>query len=637
MKETKVFQTESKQLLDLMINSIYSNKEIFLRELISNASDAIDKYKFLALTDSANHPTKDYHILISVDKAQRTITIEDNGIGMSKEEIEDNLGTIAKSGSKEFLEKYKEMKDAQDVGIIGQFGVGFYSSFMVAKAVEVISKPLNGEAHRFYSEGKESYDIEDANFDTDSGTKITLFLKEDTEGESYSAYMEEYRIANLVKKYSDYIRYPIQQDVYETPNENNDEDKPLEKKKEPVLVRKTLNSMVPLWKKSTREVTKEELEDFYKNKFDDQEKPLLSLHINVEGLLCYNALAFIPAHPPYNLYSENYEKGLALYSKSIFIQDKCKDLIPDYLKFVKGLVDSDDFPLNISREMLQSSPVMKKIAENIENKIVDKLKALKKDNEEDYEKFFKNYGDYIKFGIYSSYGFKKDLLADLLTFPHSASDKPIDLATYVENMQKKQEVIYYASGKSLAEIKLLPQLEKFKKKEIDVLFLDKEIDEFAIMTMFNYKEKQFKNIASESADDLTKEEKKEIEDLSANHRRFLDNVKEALKNRVDDVVFSAKLVDSPVCISTKEGMSLNMERVLEQQPNAPEEGAPKASRVLEINPNHPLFQTIADSNDEDTQKYASLLYDEALLLEGFDISDKRAFVENLNALMMKKN
>ncbi len=634
MKETKIFQTESKQLLDLMINSIYSNKEIFLRELISNASDALDKYKFLALTDSAHYPSKDYHILLSVDKAKRTITIEDNGIGMSKEEIETNLGTIAKSGSKEFLEKYKEMKDNQDVGIIGQFGVGFYSAFMVAQSVEVISKPLGGEAHRFYSEGKESYDIEDAELDMDSGTRITLHLKENTEGESYDAYMEEYRIASLVKKYSDYIRYPIQQDVYETPEGNDDENKPLEKK-EPVLVRKTLNSMVPLWKKSPREVTKEQLEEFYKNKFDDSEAPLLSLHLNVEGMLCYNALAFIPAHPPYNLYSENYEKGLALYSKSIFIQDKCKDLIPDYLKFVKGLVDSDDFPLNISREMLQTSPLMKKIAENIENKIVDKLKGMKKDDKENYEKFFKAYGDYIKFGIYSSYGFKKDLLADLLTFPHSASDEPIDLATYVENMQKKQEAIYYASGKSLAEIKMLPQLEKFKKKEIDVLFLDKEIDEFALMAMFNYKEKPFKNIASESADELSKEEKKEIEDLSATHRRFLDNVKEALKGRVDDVVFSAKLVDSPVCISTKDGMSLNMERVLEQQPNAQEE-APKATRVLEINPNHPLFQTIADSSDEEAQKYASLLYDEALLLEGFDISDKRAFVENLNALMMKK-
>ena len=635
MKETKIFQTESKQLLDLMINSIYSNKEIFLRELISNASDAIDKYKYLSLTDNAHYPSKDYAILIKTDKAARTITIEDNGIGMSKEDIEANLGTIAKSGSKEFLEKYKEAKNAEDFGIIGQFGVGFYSSFMVASAVEVISKPLGGEAHRFYSEGKESYDIEDAELDLDSGTRITLFLKEDVEGERFSDYLEDYRISNLVKKYSDYIRYPIQQDVYVTPEKNENEDQPLEEQK-PVLTRKTLNSMVPLWKKSTREVKKEELEEFYKNKFDDEDAPLLSLHLNVEGMLCYNALAFIPAHPPYNLYSENYEKGLALYSKSIFIQEKCKDLIPDYLKFVKGLVDSDDFPLNISREMLQSSPLMRKIAENIENKIVDKLKAMKKDDKENYEKFFKHYGDYIKFGIYSSYGMKKGLLEDLLTFHHSAGDESIDLATYVEQMKEKQEVIYYASGKSLEEIKLLPQLEAFKKKEIDVLLLDKEIDEFAIMAMYGYKEKAFKNIATESMDDLSEEEKKEIEDLSATHKRFLDNVKEALKGKVEDVIFSAKLVDSPVCISTKDGLSLNMERVLEQQPNVGEDGAPKAVRTLEINPNHPLFQTIADSNDEDAKKYASLLYDEALLLEGFDISDKRAFVENLNAIMMKK-
>lgn len=633
MKETKIFQTESKQLLDLMINSIYSNKEIFLRELISNASDALDKYKFLALTKSDSYPSKDYRILISVDKAKKTITIEDNGIGMSLEEIESNLGTIAKSGSKEFLEKYKEMKDAEDVGIIGQFGVGFYSSFMVAKAVEVITKPLNGEAHRFYSEGKESYDVEDAELDLDSGTRITLYLKDDTEGESYSAYLEEYRIANLVKKYSDYIRYPIQQDVYETPSQEEGSTK----KPEPVLVRKTLNSMIPLWKKSTKEVTKEQLEEFYKNRFDDQDAPLLSLHLNVEGMLCYNALAFIPAHAPYNLYSENYEKGLALYSKSIFIQDKCKDLIPDYLKFVKGLVDSDDFPLNISREMLQSSPIMRKIADNIENKIIDKLKGLKKDNKEDYDKFFKAYGDYIKFGIYSSYGFKKDLLADLLMFHHSASEEMIDLATYVEQMDKKQKDIYFASGKSLAEIRLLPQLEQFKAKGIDVLLLDKEIDEFAIMMMNNYSEKQFKNIATESVDTLTKKEKKELEDLAATHRRFLDNVKEALKGKVDDVVFSSKLVDSPVCISTKDGMSMNMQRVLSEQPNQEGEQAPSAVKVLEINPNHPLFQTISTCNDEETQKYATLLYDEALLLEGFDIEDKRSFVENLNNLMMKSH
>ncbi|MBO5528856.1 MAG: molecular chaperone HtpG [Bacilli bacterium] len=633
MKQEKKFETESQQLLDLMINSIYSEKEIFLRELLSNASDAIDKYRYLSLTESDKYPTKSHQIRIDVDKKARTISVTDDGIGMSLEDMEKNLGTIAKSGSKEFMSKIKDAKEKDDLSIIGQFGVGFYSAFMVGDSVEVLSKTLGGEAHRFYSEGKSTYTIEDTEFDQDSGTKVIVHLKKDTDDLKYSDYLETYRIENLVKKYSDYIRYPIKMLVTVSKQDRDDEDKPVDGKYHDEIEDKTLNSMIPLWKKSVNDVKQEELDEFYKSKFMDYEKPLLSLNVHVEGLYTYEALLFIPSRVPSNLYSESYEQGLSLYSKGIFIQDHYKDLIPDYLRFVKGLVDSDDFPLNVSREMLQKTPEMAKIAKNIENKIIAELKKTKKNDEEKYLKFFDMFGEHIKYGIYSSYGMKKEELQDLLLFHHLNDEKLISLEDYVKNMKKGQKDIYFATGKTLDEIKTLPQLESKKKDGVDVLLLDKNIDEFCIMAMVEYDKKTFKDVSSEK-DEVSKEKKEELDRLASENKRILDNIKEGLSGKVDDVVFSAKLVDSPVCITTKDGISMNAERVINEEPGQKENL--KSTKVLEINPDHELFKALADvSSDEQIKDYGSVLYDEAMLLQGYDIEDKAEFVKKLNSLLIK--
>ncbi len=637
MKEQKSFQTESKQLLDLMINSIYSNKEIFLREILSNASDAIDKYKYLSLTQPEKYPLRDHLIRIVVNKEERYIEVKDNGIGMNKEELETNLGTIAKSGSKEFLAQHKEELKDKDANIIGQFGVGFYSAFMVGKRIEVTTKKEGESAYRFSSDGVEMYEIEDID-SSEVGTSVRVYLKDDEEDIKYSEYLEYYKIESLVNKYSDYIRYPIKMEETHVEHEYDKDGKVIEGKDKTTVEDKTLNTMIPLWKKPKKDVTDEMLHEFFKNKFNGNEDPFLSLYVKAEGMYCYDALLFIPSHPPYDLYSENYEKGLALYTKGIFIQEKCKELIPDYLKFVKGLCDCDDFPLNISREILQKSPILTKIASNLENKIIDKLKEMKKEDRERYDKFFNTYGNYIKYGIYSSYGMKKDLLEDLLLFHSYKEDKLISLEEYVSSMDKDDKTIYYASGKSLNEIKLLPQLEKYKKNGKDVLLLDESIDEFTLISMFNYKEKEFKNIASESKEDLSKEEKDKIDSLTSEHKRTLDEIKKGLEGKVDDVIFSDKLVDSPVCISTRNGLSLNMERVLENQPGAKEdeENAPKAEKVLEINAEHDLFKAISSlKDDKEIQEYGALLYDEALLLEGYEVKDKNEFVKRLNDLMIK--
>ncbi len=564
MKEEKEFQTESKQLLNLMVNSIYTDKEIFLREILSNASDAIDKYKYLSLTSEGKYPQKDYQINIIVNKGERSIEIVDNGIGMTKDDIINNLGIIAKSGSKEFLEKAMEAKGKdkkQDVNIIGQFGVGFYSAFMVAKKVEVRTKNL----------------------------------KDDTEDEKFGEFLEDSKIEDLVKKYSDYIRYPIKMDVTTSKPKLDETGKEIEGKYQDVIENKTLNSMVPLWKKAKSAVTEEEMEKFYTSRFDDYEKPLISIFVKAEGLLSYNALLFVPGHAPYNLYSENYEKGIALYSKGIFIKEKCPELIPDFLKFVKGLVDSDDFSLNISREMLQNSPVMQKIAKNIENKLVSELLKLKKDDYEKYLKFFKIYGNHLKFGIYSSYGSKNEELKDLLVYNSLNDEKPIDLKSYLEAMKEDQKFIYFASGKNLESIKLLPQLEKFKKTGQNVLLMDESIDEFTIMMLREYSKKEFKNISDESSEELSKEEKDTIDSLTATNKRVLDGIKDALKDKVDEVGFSSNLVDSPVCIITKDGLSMNMEHVInEEQPGNNEEADKvKSKKILQINPNHDLFKAIS--------------------------------------------
>ena len=637
MIETKEFQTESKQLLNLMINSIYTNKEIFLRELISNASDAIDKYKYLQLTSEGKLNVKDYQIYLVVDKENRTLTIKDNGIGMSHDDLVNSLGTIASSGSKEFLKKYKEAKDSEDLNIIGQFGVGFYSAFMVASKIEVLTKTVDDKAYKFSSDGVKEYTIEEATKE-DTGTEITLYLKEDKDDENYSTFLEYYTLEDLVKKYSDYIRYPIKLDeVIKTPKKDEKGEEIKDEYDEKVET-KILNSMVPLWKKNKKDVTDEELEKFYKDKFSDYEKPFTSLFLNVDGIVKYNALIFIPSHAPYNLYSENYEKGLDLYSKGIFVKEKCKELVPDYLKFIKGLVDSDDFDLNISREMLQSSPLLRRIEDNIEKKILEKLKEIKNNDYNKYLDFFKTFGDHFKYAIYQSYGAKKEQLQDLLVFNSLLSETPISLKDYVSKMKENQKYIYYASGKSLDYIKMLPQIEKFKKDGIEVLLLDKKIDEFAIMMMRDYDKKEFKNVADEASNELSKEEKDNLDTLIAENKRILDDIKEGLNGKVDEVTFSTKLVDSPVCITTKNGLSLNMENTLNEE--ARENNFTddvKATKVLEINPHHELFKAIEaiKDNDDEVKLYGSILYDEALMLEGYEVEDKKEFIEKLNKLMIK--
>ncbi len=638
MKEIKEFQTESKQLLNLMINSIYSNKEIFLRELISNASDAIDKYKFLAFKSEGKYPQKDYQIELELSKKEKCISIRDNGIGMNKEAIEKNLGTIASSGTKEFLEKYKDFKDKKDIDLIGQFGVGFYSAFMVGKKIEVYTKTVDDKEYLFTSDGVDSYSIEEIDKPDlgESGTLIKIYLKDDEEEEKYSEYLEEYKIKSLVKRYSDFIRYPIKMEVTSYKPKLDKDGKEIKGESQEVKEIQTLNSMIPIWKKAKKDVTDEDLNNFYKSRFNDYEDPLISLFIKAEGAIEYNSLVFIPSHVPYNLYSANYEKGLALYAKGIFIEERNKELIPDFLKFTRGLVDSEDIPLNISREMIQKAPVLDKIANNIEKKIVDKLKEIKKDDYDKYLKFFKVYGDFIKYGIYSSYGIKKDELEDLLVFNSLTSEKEISLEDYVSSLKEGNKVIYYATSDNLDSIKLLPQLEKYRKDNTNVLFLVNSIDEFCIQMMQKYKDYEFKNIASESQDDLSKEEKEKLDDLSTTYRRFLDNVKESLSGKVDDVVFSSKLVDSPVCLTTKDGLSLNMEHVLNEE-NPDKEGEKvKASKILEINPNHELFTKIKDNGDDEyVKKVGKLLYQEALLLEGYEVENKSEFVKTLNELLIK--
>ena len=641
MIEEKKFKTESKELLNLMINSIYSNKEVFLRELISNASDAIDKYKILALSSSGKYPVKDYRILISKDDKERWIMIQDNGIGMTKEDLEKNLGTIAKSGTKEFLAKYKEAKEKnQDVDLIGQFGVGFYSAFMVAKKIEVYTKDLEGKSYVFSSDGVETYTIEDkpVDFLKDSGSAVKVYLKDDTEEEKYSRYLEEYEIKELVKKYSDFIRYPIVMNCKHSVNDKDKDGKDIKGKFHDEYSMDTLNSMIPIWKKPKKDVTEKDLNEFYKTRFMDYEDPLLSMNIKAEGMLEYNALIYIPKHAPYNLYAQDYEKGLALYAKGIFIEEKNKELVPDYLKFIRGLIDSEDLSLNISREMLQKSPVLGKISAALEKKIVERLKQLENEDYDKYLEFFKEYGNFLKFAIYSTYGAKTEMLQDLLVFHTLKNDKPITLKTYKENMQKDQKAIYYASGKTLESIKMLPEMERFRKNGMDVLLLDENVDEFALTIMQKYQDIEFKNITALDKEALSDDEKKKIESLEKENKALVDMMKDSLKDKVDEVSFALNLGDNPVSIATMDGLSLNMENVLNSEnpeaKNHPEERA-KARKVLQINPDNALFQAV--KGETDSHKVALLsnvLYNEAMLAEGFEIEDKGKFVKDLNELIL---
>lgn len=632
--ETNKFQAESKELLNLMINSIYSNKEIFLRELISNASDAIDKRRFESLNSNGEIPlVENPEIEIIPNKVEHTLTIKDDGIGMSHDELISNIGTIAKSGSKEFIAKLKEAENNKDLDIIGQFGVGFYSAFMVAKKIVIETKGLNEKSgYRFESEGSDTYTIEEISKE-DVGTSITLYLKDDKDEEKYSTYLDYPTIEYLVEKYSNYIKYPIKMCEHIKEPKKDKDGKYLENEYDEKDEVKTLNSMVPLWKKPKKDVKNEDLNNFYKNNFHDYLDPLHSIQINVEGLLSYQSLIFIPSHLRNEVYNRD-EAGLSLYAKNVFIVDKCKELLPHYLFFLEGIVDSNDLSLNISREMLQQDRNITRIRDNIENKVVANLKDLKEKDKEKYAKIFDLFGSSLKYGIYENYGMKNDLLKDLLVYKSLNHDNEyIDLKTYVSEMKENQKAIYFASGSSIEEIKLSPELEKFKKDGIDVLFFDKDVDEFAINTLREYETHLFKSISISSEEDLNEEEKKKLDELNVNYKRQLDDIKEALKDKVSDVKFSTKLVNSPVSLSSKEGITLNMEKILNNLNK--ENNGFKSEKVLEINPDHEIFKKLATLNDDEVKEYSKLLYNEACLLNGLDIENKEEFATLLNKLLLK--
>ena len=632
--ETNKFQAESKELLNLMINSIYSNKEIFLRELISNASDAIDKRRFESLNSNGKIPLlENPEIDIIPNKNEHTLTIKDNGIGMSHDELINNIGTIAKSGSKEFISKLKEAKENNELDIIGQFGVGFYSAFMVAKKVVIETKGLNETSgYRFESDGSDTYTIEEISKD-EVGTSITLYLKDDKDEEKYSTYLDYPTIEYLVEKYSNYIKYPIKMSEHTKEPKKDKDGKYIDNEYDERDEVKTLNSMVPLWKKPKKDIKDEDLKNFYKNNFHDYLDPLHSIQINVEGLLSYQALIFIPSHLRNEVYNRD-EAGLSLYAKNVFIMDKCKELLPHYLFFLEGIVDSNDLSLNISREMLQQDRNITRIRDNIENKVVANLKELKEKDKEKYAKFFNLFGSSIKYGIYENYGMKNDLLKDLLVYKSLNHDSEyIDLKTYVSEMKENQKVIYFASGSSIEEIKLSPELERFKKDGIDVLFFDKDVDEFAINPLREYGTHMFKSISTSSEEDLNEDEKKKLEDLNINYKRQLDDIKEALKDKVSDVKFSTKLVNSPVSLSSKDGITLNMEKILNNLNR--ENNGFKSEKVLEINPDHEIFKKLSTLSDDEVKEYSKLLYSEACLLNGLDIENKEEFASLLNKLLLK--
>ena len=633
--EVKKFQTETKRLLDLMINSIYTHKEIFIREIISNASDAIDKRNYLSLTSEAYHNAGEYEILIDTNVDDRTITITDNGIGMTYDEVVNNLGTIAKSGSKEFIKQLSEEQNKGEVDIIGQFGVGFYSAFMVSDKVVVETRnALSDKGYRFTSDGLEEYSIEEIEKPL-IGTKIIVYLRDNSEEENYDKYLEEYEIKRLVRKYSDYIRYPIRMNISNSEPILDSEGKPTGNYSE-VTELQTLNSMIPIWKKNKSEVSEEELNEFYKSKFADYEDPIINVFTSVEGNLTYNAICYIPSHAPYDLYSDTYEKGLQLYTKGVFILDKCKELIPNYLRFVKGLVDSADLSLNISREMLQHDRQLTKIASNLEKKILAELTKTLRNDREKYEKFFNVFGLNIKYGLYEDYGMRKDLLKDLVILASANNDKLITLAEYVEQMKDGQEYIYYASGKTKESILAQPQMDTIKNKGYDVLVLTDDIDEFMLTILSEYEGKKFKSINSGDLDLLSEDEKKVIDELKEEKKPLLQTLKEALDGEVKEVVLSKRLTTSAVCLVSGDGVSFEMERVMNKMPN---DYNVKADKILEINPHHEIFkaiETLYNSGSEDVGKYAKLLYSQALLIEGIMLENPVEFSNLMCELMIKK-
>lgn len=632
----KQFKAESKRLLDLMINSIYTHKEIFLRELISNASDAIDKLYYHALSDGTTGLNRDdFSIELSIDKDNRTLTITDNGCGMTKEELENNLGVIAKSGSLAFKQ---ENEAKEDIDIIGQFGVGFYSAFMVASNVKVYSKAYGSdEAYVWESNGAEGYTVEPCEKES-NGTQIVLTIKEDTEDEKYSEFLESYRIQELVRKYSDYIRYPIRMEVEKTRMKEKAEGEEADDEKAPEYETytevETLNSMVPIWRKNKNELTDDDYNSFYKEKFFDYSDPLKVIHTYTEGAATYHALLFIPAKAPYNYYTRDYEKGLKLYASGVLIMDSCKDLLPDHFSFVKGLVDSEDLSLNISREMLQHDRQLKVIASRLEKKIKSELLSMLKNDREKYEEFFKNFGLQLKYGVYNGFGANKELLQDLLLFYSSSEQKLVTLEEYVSRMKEDQKYIYYAGGESREQIEKLPQTELVKDKGYEILYLTDDVDEFALQMMHDYNEKEFKSVSASDLDLESEEEKKEFEKQAEENKDLLTFMKDALDGKVKAVVLSKRLKSHPVCLSNEGMLSIEMEKVLNAMPN---DQKVKAERVLEINASHPIFEKLAKLYAEDQEKlktYAQLLYTQAELIEGMPVEDPVAFSNAVCELMV---
>lgn len=610
----KQFKAESKRLLDLMINSIYTNKEIFLRELVSNASDAIDKLYYESLTNKDLDVKKeDLKINIELDKEKRTITISDNGCGMDENELENNLGTIAKSGSLNFK---KENEKKEDIEIIGQFGVGFYSAFMVSDEVTVYSKKYNSDqAYMWKSKGAEGYTIEKCD-KADVGTKIVLNIKPDTEEEKYSEFLEEYKIKDMIKKYSDYIRYPIQMLCSEEKLKEGSKTE-----YETVKELKTLNSMVPIWKKPKTKVTKEEYESFYREKFNDYEKPVKVIHSSVEGTCSYNTLLYIPSHEPYDYYTPNFKKGLQLYSNGVLIMEKCEELLPDYYCFVNGLVDSPDLSLNISREILQHDRQLKIIAKSLEKKINTELKNLLKEDRENYEKFFTAFGRQLKYGTYSDFGMNKENLQDLLLFYSSLTKKQSTLDEYVQRMKEEQKAIYYACGETVEKIDMLPQVEKVKEKGYEIFYATDSIDEFVFQTMIEYNGKSFKNVSSDDLDLDTAEEKEAIQKENEENKDLLNIMKETLKDEVQEVKFTNRLKNHPVCLTTEGGISIEMEKVINSMPA---DQKVKAKIVLEINDSHPIsnkLKELYNTDKEELKNYTKILFATSKLIEGLSVEN----------------
>ena len=619
----KQFKTESKKLLEMMIHSIYTHKEIFLRELISNASDALDKLYFRSLTDSTVTQTRDaYQIMLAVDKEARTITIADNGCGMTAEELEKNLGTIAKSGSFDFK---RDNEQKEDVDIIGQFGVGFYSAFMVAEKITVTSKAYGAEVATIWeSTGVDGYTVREGEMDT-HGTKIVLTLLPDTEDEKYSEFLEEYKIRSLVKKYSDYIRYPIKMAVSKTQKKADSEEY------ETLVELQTLNNMVPLWKRAQSEVSEEEYRQFYTDKFYDYEAPARTIVQKSEGTSTFTALLFIPTHAPYNYYSKEYEKGLELYSSGVMIMEKCADLLPDYFSFVKGLVDSSDLSLNISREMLQHDRQLKVMARAIEKKIKNELLKMLTEDRTKYERFFDAFGLNLKYGVYSDFGMHKEVLSDLLLFKSSKEQKYVTLKEYVEGMPEGQKAIYYASGESTAKIAMLPQVEAVTSRGYEVLYLTDEVDEFALRVMETYMEKPFKNVSTDKLELEGEEEKQALEEENTQNADLLTKMKGFLGEAVSAVKLSATLGKHPVSLASEGDFSVEMERVLSRTPGG--EDGPKAQTVLQLNYTHPVFEKLKTLDDDKLATYTKILYSEARLLAGLTIDNPVEFAQLISEVM----